>query len=388
MALAVVRSRFTGFFAKQETTQGTDVIAASPSASDWVGGSLTWRPVMQTIDDPGTTMTLDLSTPIIGGQRAEITLSVPLRGSGTAGTAPAWGKILEACTMLELITAAEVGGPTNATAGTVNTVTAAAPFGITAQQYRGMPLLLSGDQIDNTSVINYTTGRVITIPDTRTAMTTATALQIPINVLYSPTSVDANQQTLTIYHYVDGNLFIFTGCAGTWGLQATAGGTAYLTFTLMGRLVTPVTQVAVPVALMPSIAAVPPLWVGGRSQYQGGLARSNSFTLTANVSTIMPDNPEEDQGYDPAMPITRAAGGTMSPLMDTTVDTQRFAAYTAGTRIPLMAAIGNTAGNRFVISIPTAVITQMTPVDRGGLQAWDVSFVTDGPDAGFFIASY
>ena len=78
----------------------------------------------------------------------------------------------------------------------------------------------------------------------------------------------------------------------------------------------------------------------------------------------------------------------MSPLMDTTVDTQRFAAYTAGTRIPLMAAIGNTAGNRFVISIPTAVITQMTPVDRGGLQAWDVSCVTDWPDAGFFIASY
>lgn len=388
MALAVVRSRFTGFFAKQEVTQGTDVIAASPAAADWVGGTLTWRPVMQTVDDPSNTMTLDVSPPIIGGQRAEITLSVPMRGSGTAGTAPSWGKILEACTMLELVTAAAVGAPTAAASGTVNTVTAATPFGTTAQQYRGMPLLLTGDQTDNTSIINYTAGRVITIPDTRTAMTVSTLLQIPINVLYSPSSADGDQQTLTIYHYVDGDLFIFTGCAGTWGMSVQAGQYATLTFTLMGRLVTPITQVAVPVALIPAAPIAPPLWLAGRSQYQGGLARSNGFALNANVSTIMPDNPEEDQGYDPAMPISRAAGGTMSPLMDTTVDTQRFAAYTAGTRIPLMAAIGNTPGNRFVISIPTAVITQMTMVDRGGLQAWDVSFVTDGPDAGFFIDSY
>lgn len=43
---------------------------------------------------------------LIGTRRAEIEFDVELAGSGTAGTAPEWGKLLRACGMAEAITAA------------------------------------------------------------------------------------------------------------------------------------------------------------------------------------------------------------------------------------------------------------------------------------------
>ena len=54
--------------------------------------------------------------------------------------------------MIETTTAAAVGAPTAATAGTTSTITLGVPFGTTAQQYRGMPLLLSGDRAVTTGV--------------------------------------------------------------------------------------------------------------------------------------------------------------------------------------------------------------------------------------------
>lgn len=44
---------------------------------------------------------------LIGTRRAEITFSVELAGSGAAGTAPAWGKLLRGCGMAEVITAGQ-----------------------------------------------------------------------------------------------------------------------------------------------------------------------------------------------------------------------------------------------------------------------------------------
>ncbi|MGV8987814.1 MAG: phage tail tube protein [Cypionkella sp.] len=45
------------------------------------------------------------SEELVGVRRAEITMKVELAGSGTAGTAPAWGKLLRACACAETITA-------------------------------------------------------------------------------------------------------------------------------------------------------------------------------------------------------------------------------------------------------------------------------------------
>jgi len=115
----------------------------------------------------------------------------------------------------------------------VNTATAAAPFGTTANQYRGLPLVVSGDQAFTTSIIGYTAGRVIAFGEARTAaLTAASLLQIPANVLYAPTSDEGVYKTATLYFYAGGINWRFGGCVGTWSLKLTTGGIGYLTFEL------------------------------------------------------------------------------------------------------------------------------------------------------------
>ena len=106
---------------------------------------------------------------------------------------------MTACTMAETVTAAAVGAPTAATAGTTTSVTLATPAGTTAQQYRGMPIVLSGNVTETTGIMDYTAARVASLGSTlSTAAGATTNFQIPINVRYSPTSDEAVFKTATI----------------------------------------------------------------------------------------------------------------------------------------------------------------------------------------------
>jgi hypothetical protein len=225
MSVDVVRMRFAAVAAKIETTPGTDAIAGTPAATDWVAADceVDFDPV--TVDNPELTGTLDRAPAIVGGLRPRLRLRVPLRGSGTAGTAPEWGKLLRCCTYQETITAVAVGAPTAAAAGTTGSLTLATPFVATAQAYRGMPLLLTGDRILTTGITDYTTGRVATLGETMaTAGSVSTLAQVPVNVLYGPTSDEAVYKTATIYFFADGLRWRFTGAVGSWSLELSTGG--------------------------------------------------------------------------------------------------------------------------------------------------------------------
>ena len=54
---------------------------------------------------------------LVGTRRSELKFTVELAGSGTAGTAPAWGKLLRGCGMAEVITAGNRVEYTPVTAG-------------------------------------------------------------------------------------------------------------------------------------------------------------------------------------------------------------------------------------------------------------------------------
>ncbi len=145
MSINLVRMRFAAVAVKIETTPGQDAIGGTPANSDFIAADceIEYDPVV--VDNPELTGTLDKSPGIVGGLRPRIRIKVPLRGSGTAATAPEWGRLLRCCTMAETTTASSVGAPTAATAGTTTSLTLATPFGTTAQQYRGMPLLTSAE---------------------------------------------------------------------------------------------------------------------------------------------------------------------------------------------------------------------------------------------------
>jgi hypothetical protein len=391
MSTNLVRMKFAALAAKIETTVGTDAIAGSPAAADWIGGDCEVQFDPQVLDIPEFNGSIDRTARVVGGLRPRLRIRMPLRGSGTAGTAPEWGRMLLASTFSETVTSSAVGAPTAATAGTTTTVTAATPFGTTAQQYRGMPLIIAGVSAGTTGIMDYTTGRVITVGDTRTLMTTSSSLQIPVNVLYSPTSDESVYKTLTIYFYADGILWTFTGATGTASLELTAGGIGYWTFELRAQFATK-SATSLPAAAATAantrIAVVPPRWVAGKSQIDKVLAQVRALTVNAGVNVILPDDPESAEGYGAALPVERAMAGTLDPYMNTSNSVTLFSRFTAGTRMTLMAIIGTTAGNRFLVTGPAAKAVAMDPSNREGLGAHAMSLDFDGADSGCYIAHF
>lgn len=391
MSDTLVRARQAAVAVKLEVTKGTDAIAGSPVAADFVASDCQVTFDQATVQDPQYTGSLDGAPPIVGGMRPRFTLRMALRGSGTAGTAPEWGRLLQCCTMTETVTTPAVGAPTAAASGTASTVTAASPFGTTAQQYRGMPLLLGGtvpENLTQTAITDYTTGRVATLLHTTASPFTSSAtLQVPINVRYSPTSDETVHKTCTVYLYMDGLLWQFFGCTGSWGVEVTTGGIGYLTFTMTGQFGAKSTA-SFPAQALGIIRPTAPRFVGGVMRLNGALARVRTFTLDAGVGTVLPDNPEAFEGYDPAIPIERAMSGVLDPLMDTTNSVGLFTNFRTGVNMRLGAIIGSAAGNRFCITVPSARATRNNPTAREGLGVNSIAYQADGPDAGAFIAQF
>jgi hypothetical protein len=388
MSVNLVRMKFSAIAAKIETTAGTDAIAGVPAAGDWIGADCEVQFDPQIIEIPEYNGSLDRPASVVGGLRPRLRLRMPLRGSGTAGTAPEWGRLLRCCTFSELVTASAVGAPTAATAGTTTTVTAATPFGTTAQQYRGMPLIVTGTGAITTGIVDYTASRVITIGETSpVAFTTASLLQIPINVLYSPTSDESVYKTATIYFYADGLLWTFTGALGTASLELTTGGIGFITFEMRAQFASKAAA-SVPAGAAAVLRPTPPRFVGGKCQFNKALAQVRTLTINAGVNVILPDDPESAEGYGAALPIERDVAGNLDPYMNTTNSVALFNAFRAGTPMSLMAIIGSTPGNRFVAIVPNAKAIGMDPGARDGLGQHGINFQADGTDSAFYLAQF
>jgi hypothetical protein len=388
MSIDLVRMRFAAIAAKIETTAGTDAIGGTPANADWVAADceIDFDPVV--VENPELTGSLDRSPAIVGGLKPRIRLRIPLRGSGTAATAPEWGRLLRCCTMAEGITAAAIGAPTAAAAGTTTTLTLATPFAATAQLYRGMPLLLTGDRTLTTGITDYTAARLATLGETMaTAGTVTTLAQIPPHVLYSPTSDEAVYRTATLYFYADGLRWRFTGAVGTWSLELSTGGIGFLVFELRAQMLDKAAA-PLPTGWNTAIRPTPPRFVGGRCQLNQQVARARRVMLEAGVTVTLPDNPEAAEGYDPAVPVERDARGAIDPLMNTTTAVALFNAFRQGTAMSLMAILGVTAGNRFCVIAPAAKATGMRPGERDGLGQLDIAFQLDGADSPLFLAQF
>ena len=196
--------------------------------------------------------------------------------------------------MQEGITNAAIGAPTAAASGTTTNLTLATPFAATAQLYRGMPLLLSGDRSLVTGIIDYTAARVASLGETMaTPGAVATLAQIPANVLYSPTSDEAVYRTATLYFYADGLRWRFTGAVGSWSLELSTGGIGFLVFDLRAQLLDK-SAAALPTGWNNVIRPTPPRFVNGRCQLNQQLARARRLAealareLGASVGEALP----------------------------------------------------------------------------------------------------
>lgn len=389
MSGSLVRSRFAAIAAKVETTLGTDVIAGSPVLADLILGEATIRFNRQVVQDPSFSGALDVLPGIPGGTQMQIDLSVPLRGSGTAGTAASWGRLLQACTMTETADGTGIAAAA-LSAGTSTTGTLGTGFSTTAQDYRGKPLILavnpSGGAIS--FVTNYTTGKVATFGETfGSALSTSTTAQLPANVHYKVTSDESAYKSVTIYVYKDGWLWKCTGAVGSVRVQLTTGGIAMLMFSMIGQYAGQ-ESASLPTALTAGTAQQPPIFKANRARLLGQIARVSSMTFDLGVGTQLPDNPEAAEGYDPAVPISRAATATLDPLLDTSIQASLFSDFAAGNSGSLWATVGQTAGNRFLVGMPYVRQEANDPSPRGGFEQNSIRAAANLADGSLFITAF
>jgi hypothetical protein len=392
MSNNLVALRKAAVAVKIETTPGVDAIAGTPANVDWIGSDCQIQFDQSAVPNPELTGSLDRSPAIVGGLRPRLRLMMPLRGSGSASTAPEWGRLLQCATMEET----SQGGSVIMTslAGTTNSVTFPdlTPLpNAAAQAYRGMPISFSspsGDQPALSAISNYSAARVATlIHTTATPFSMGQSGTILPNYRYAPTSDEAVFKTCTIYFFADGMRWRITGCLGTWSLDLTAGGIGMLSFDLVGNFVD-YTATALPTGWNTVIRPTAPRFVAGACRLNGAVARVRALSVQAGVATVLPENPEATEGYDPAVPVERDVAGSLDPLMDTTVSVSRFNNFRNGTNMILGAILGSTAGNRFAIVLPSIRATAMNPGDRGSLAVDSIGFQADGADAPVFITAF
>lgn len=181
---------------------------------------------------------------LIVNSQVGITFSVELAGSGTAGTAAAYGPLLRACGMAQTTTGAPVTG--TAQAGAAGSITLAAGASAVDGFYVGQIVSLTGGTGSGSKGVitayNGTT-KVATVVKTTAAFTpdATSTYSVATNVAYKPISTvnGVADTSVTIVYNVDGVQHILLGCRGTATMNWALGEIPSISFTMTGIYTTP-----------------------------------------------------------------------------------------------------------------------------------------------------
>jgi hypothetical protein len=178
---------------------------------------------------------LGASEQLLANTRVEVTFQVELAGSGTAGTAPAFGGVLQACGFSATTTAAAITG--TAQAGAAGSITLASGSSATNNIYNGMVITITGGTGEGESgVITAYNGstKVATVQKTTATFTpdATSEYSIAANVAYKP--VSDTFSSVSIYYNIEGVLHKVTGCRGTFTLNGAVGEIPTISFTMTG----------------------------------------------------------------------------------------------------------------------------------------------------------
>lgn len=100
------KTRNTVILAKIETTIGTDAVPTGAADALLVSNqSFTYN--INNVDRNILRSKLGASEQLVGSRSVQTAFDVEMAASGTAGTAPAWGKLLQACAFAEVVTAGQ-----------------------------------------------------------------------------------------------------------------------------------------------------------------------------------------------------------------------------------------------------------------------------------------
>ena len=325
---------------------------------------------------------LGASEQLLANTRVECTFSVELAGSGTAGTAPRFGKVLKACALAETTVTPAVTG--TATAGGSNSITLAAGASATNDFYNGQVLrITAGLGVGSVFLVTDYVGatKVATLRPIGAAVTldATSVYSIDAQVVYTP--VSSAFGSVTLHYNIDGVLHRLTGCRGTFSLNTEVGAIPTIDFTMTGIYNAP-TDTAAPVVTYAD-QATPRIFKAGNSgaftmlDYSGCL---QSVSMDLGNTTVY----RELVGCTKEVLITdRASTGTVVIEAPTIAQKDYFtAALTDGTLGELSFIHGTTGGNIVALQSTRVDIGDPSYQDQDGIHMLSLPYTAIPSTAG------
>lgn len=197
-----------------ETVYGTDPVPGAAADGIEVRNMTLTSLKLKKVDQGIVQPYLGATRELVVGQEMQLKFDVAIAGSGTAGVAPAYGKLMRACKHSETALAAAVTG--TAQAGSVNSITLAAAASAVDNAYRNMEIIATGGAGSGQSAIiksyNGTTKVATFYEAVATAFDVTTLYSIGAQVVYAP--VDSGDDSIAFYAYIDRLKFVLLGCRG------------------------------------------------------------------------------------------------------------------------------------------------------------------------------
>jgi len=375
-----------------ETAPGIDP-GLAPATHALTGINPSWSGGPETLaNDDEVTGALDTGMAVTGGGGAGFSLTVNLKGSGTAGQAPEFGAALRAAGLAETLTATDITG--TAQGGGASSMTLHAGASSMDDAYKGMVIeTTAGTGAGQTRVVlDYAgAGRLATVyPDWTTVPDATTEFAIRANAHYVSTSTALKTAAIHDYmHRADGGfsrLRKLLGAAANMQVTLPVRGKPQASFTFQGKFVKP-TDVAKPAApVLDTTLFMPVMAVD--CAFGGVVTKFNQITFDLGNQLAQADDPADPFGIDVAGITKRAITGRINPPLELLSVRDAWQMMLDGSEERLWLRWGTTPGNRISILFPRIRFQGPETEDVNGFGHEGIPFAALGEDDGVHICFY
>jgi hypothetical protein len=371
-------SRIRQIAAKIETTEGT---AESLAAAD--AALLAYDPKInfdvEMFERNPARESLSRLSKISGKRPASFTFRILMRGSGTAATAPGWGKLLKACGFNEsTLKSINIGAITNGPfqhGETITGGTSAATGRVVIKTANGAAAIwfvtLTG---------TFQSGEVIT-GGTSGATATTSSTPSNIGIEYKPLTLNAaftNVPSLTMAGYEQGLRKLLKGCRGKVGFNFTGGQPAAMEFEFMG-----VEAGVADVAMLSGISygtTIPPAFLSAAFSINAYSAKVGELKLDVNNTMAAREDVNESRGILSYIIGDRVVNGSFNPEMVLAATHDFHTLWFNNTEMILDFTVGSASGNKFRFYGSKAQYTKIDDEDRDGIKIARATFDLNGTD--------
>ncbi|MGE3333623.1 MAG: hypothetical protein AB7I36_08265 [Rhodospirillaceae bacterium] len=282
-----------------------------------------------------------------------------------------------------------------ATAGSTTQFTAQSPWSNTADLYRFMPVLLSGNPATPafSQIRSYSSARVAVIENLMgSALTTSTKVSIPAHTLYLPASDSLLPASAELYFDNAQKWSLIDLVGQSWKETWMPNGTCAVDFTATGKLYgTNPADSSNPAAAYDSTR--PGLFFNSQFLVDRTAMGLNSLSYDLSNTVALPSNPNDAEGFDAPVITGRAFTMNFEPNL-TTVATRSFFANNFRPNTPASIHARLTGGNarnpgqRIMRLTPTGIFTGYGHGNNSGMKTEQIPVFQDGFDSGSGLAIY